>query len=203
MNVRGCWYAGLLVAAVVPALLAVACGGRGGGDETPTVTARTPLPEPTITGNQFVFPERGYSVTIPEGWTTDPNSVVSGPLKVDSFFSSEQVNGVQTNIAVTCEDNPERIGLAEYVDGKLETLRQLDARDLQRLGSLDVSGVQAEMVQYHYVRDDLTIGRVDVMFVGGACAWTVSLTAAPSVVEAGKSTLTTFLSSFELLDGAS
>ncbi len=145
-----------------------------------------------------MFPARGYSATIPDGWTADPNSVASGPLKVDAFFSSEEVDGVQTNIAVACEDNPENVGLAQYVEIKLETLRQLDARDLQRLGALEVSGVPAEMVQYHYERDDLTIGKIDVLFVGGPCAWTVSLTAAPGVLEAGKTVLDQFLRSFQL-----
>jgi hypothetical protein len=194
----GCGFAALVTLA---ALTAAACGGNGGADATPTAagTAPTPLPEPTIQGNQYTFPDRGYSVTIPDGWTPDANSVVSGPLKVDSFFSGEEVDGVQTNIAVSCEDNPENVSLSQYIDVKLETLRQLDARDLERLGSLEVGGAPAEMVRYRFVRDELTISKVDVMFLGGKCAWTVSLTAAPSAIEKGRATLNEFLSSFQLL----
>lgn len=191
------------VAAVLLAatFLLQACGSSGGNDatSTPSPGAPQPPPEPTITGNAFVFPARGYAVKIPEGWTADANSITVGPLKVDSFFSSEKVDGVQTNIAVSCETPSTPITTAEYVESRLETARQLDARDLRRLGALDVGGQQAQMIEYTFVRDQVTVNQVDVVFVGGPCAWTVSLTAAPSVVEAGKSTLDEFLRSFELL----
>lgn len=191
------------VAAVLVAAMFVlqACGSDGGGDatSTPSPEARQPLPEPTITGNEFVFPGRGYAARIPDGWTADANSVTVGPLKVDSFFSPEQVDGVQTNIAVSCEKPSAPITTAEYVENRLETARQLDARDLQRLGSLDVAGQQAEMVEYTFVRDQVTVRRIDVLFVGGPCAWTVSLTVAPAVAEARRSALDEFLRSFELL----
>lgn len=201
LNTRGFRLGLAAVSMAMVALLFGACGGDGGGQATPTTeaSAPTPLPEPTIEGNRYIFPGRGYSATIPEGWTADPNSVASGPMKVDAFFAGEEVEGVQTNIAVACEENPDSVSLSDYVELKLETLKQLDARDLQRLGALQVAGVPAEMVQYSFVREDVTVSKVDVMFVGGPCAWTVSLTAAPSAIEAAKTTLNAFLGSFELL----
>ncbi|HWQ28258.1 MAG TPA: hypothetical protein VNN12_04465 [Dehalococcoidia bacterium] len=201
MNTQGLRLGFAAVFMVMAGLLFGACGGDGGGEATPTpeASAPTPLPQPTIEGNRYIFPGRGYSATIPEGWTADPNSVASGPMKVDAFFAGEEVEGVQTNITVTCEENPDNVGLSDYLELKLETLRQLDARDLQRLGALQVAGVPAEMVQYSFVREDVTASKVDVMFVGGPCAWTVSLTAAPSAIEAAKTTLNAFLGSFQLL----
>lgn len=191
---------GLYVALALATFVGFACGsdgGSNGGTETPEATPRV-FPEPTITGNRYTFPGRGYAVDIPEGWTTDPNSVAAGSLVVDSFFSSEQVDGVQTNITVSCEENP-TVSTSEYVEQRLETIRQLDARDLQRSGALEVAGVPAEMVQYSLVREDVTVGKVDVMFVSGPCAWTISLTAAPSALEAAKTVLGQFLQSFEIL----
>lgn len=178
-----------------------ACGSSGSDDGASTSSpgAPQPPPEPTITGNTFVFPGRGYAVKIPEGWTADANSVTVGPLKVDSFLSSEEIDGVQTNITVSCQELSTAVTTAEYVESRLETARQLDARDLRRLGSLDVGGYQAEMVEYAFVRDQVTIQRVDVMFVGGPCAWTVSLSAAPSAVDAARTVLDQFLQSFEVL----
>ncbi|HXF52252.1 MAG TPA: hypothetical protein VNM43_11280 [Dehalococcoidia bacterium] len=192
---------GLCVALALATLVGFACGsdgGSNGGTETPEAATPRVLPEPTITGNRYTFPGRGYAVDIPEGWTTDPNSVAAGSLVVDSFFSSEEVDGVQTNITVSCEENP-TVSTSEYVEQRLETIRQLDARDLERSGTLEVAGVPAEMVQYSLVREDVTVGKVDVMFVSGPCAWTISLTAAPSALDAAKATLNAFLSSFTIL----
>jgi hypothetical protein len=197
---RARWF--LVMALTGAAMVAlVACGGGGSkdGGSSPVPGSPTPHPQPTIDGSTFNFPARGYAVTIPPGWHANPNSLLAGPQQVDTFFSDDTVEGVQSNIAITCEANPANVSTQQFFQNKLTTLGTLGARDVQQLGSTTVGGVEAQEVAYNLARGDVKIAKVDVMLVTPACAWTIASASAPSLVNQNGTIFQEFLKSFKLV----
>ena len=195
----GRWWLALLVVGLVSS---VACGGGNGSDVGGPTSTPAPQPEPTIVGSQYFFPARGYEALIPDGWNSDANIVVAGPLKIDGFFSPDEVDGVQANISVSCEENPSGASTEQYVENRLGTLQELASTDLKTLGSVSVGGVQGQTVSYTLTRGPTTIRKIDVMVVTSTCAWTVALAAAPSEETQNREVLDRFLESFHLIDGS-
>ncbi len=175
-------------------------GGSSGGVINELTLTPAPQPEPTIAGSRYYFPARGYEALIPDGWHSDANTVVAGPLKVDTFFSPGEVDGVQANVSVSCEENPSGASTEQYVENRLETLHQLAATDVKELGSISVSGVEGQMVSYTLVRGQTTIRKTDVMVVASRCAWLLALATAPSEENQVRDVFDRFLASFRLID---
>jgi hypothetical protein len=94
---------------------------------------------PVITDSQFEFPDKGYSVRFPEGWTPVANFLPGPDFSVDAFFAPEEVNGLQPNIAVNCERLQEGMGLDEYFDAKVNVVKQV-IRVEPEVGSREVDG---------------------------------------------------------------
>jgi len=176
-----------------------ACGSAGGAVNQLTSTP-APQAEPTIEENRYFFPARGYEALIPEGWQSDANSLVAGSLKVDSFYASGEVDGVQGNISVTCEENPSGVSTEQYVQNRLATLRQLAVADLKTLGTVTVGGAQGQMVSYTLTRGDTIVRKIDVMVTASKCAWTLALATAPSEESYNRDVFDRFLESFRLID---
>jgi hypothetical protein len=191
-------------AALVSALALVACNGGGGNSgKTGTATAvptERPHVQPTIDGSVFNFPARGYSATIPAGWHANPNSLLAGSQVVDTFFASDTTDGVQSNISITCEDNPANVGTDQFVQHRLNTLNSLGAKDVKEEGATTVSGVSAQKVSYTLVRDNNTIAKTDIMFATRKCGWVIASANAPSVAQQSGAVFDTFLKSFKLID---
>jgi hypothetical protein len=193
--------------AIASALAAAACSGGGGGKSgtpTPLDTTPTSVPhvDPTIDGSTFFFPGRGYAAVIPDGWHANPNSLLAGPQLVDTFFSPDTVDGVQSNISVTCELNPSNVTTQEFYDTRVATLGKLGAGDVKVLGGSTVAGVAAQGIAYALTRDKITIAKVDLMFATPRCAWTVALASAPSAAGTNTALFDQFLQSFKLLADA-
>ena len=200
--------AAMFTLTALSALVIAGCSSKGsskskGSQGTPaaaTPTAAAPLAQPTINGSSFVFPDRGYAATIPDGWHANPNSLLAGPQQIDAFFSDDTVDGVQSNISVTCEANTTKLTTDEYVQARLKTVQALGAADLKTLPAQTVAGTTAQVVSYSLKRQNTTIDKVDVMFVSPKCAWTVASASAPSAATQVSAKLTTFLQSFKLVD---
>jgi hypothetical protein len=183
----------------------VACNGGGSKSSTPS-SASTPAaeqtahPQPTIDGNTFTFPARGYAAVIPDGWHANPNSLLAGAQTVDTFFAADTVDGVQSNISVTCEENPDNVQTAQFLQNRLATLGRLAAKNLQDLGTTTVAGVPAEKFTYTLERGTTTIQKVDVNFATSKCGWTLAVASAPSTDAQNRTAFDSFLQSFKLLD---
>ena len=137
---------------------------------------------------------------IPDGWQSDANSLVAGPMKVDSFYAADTVDGVQSNISVTCELNPTGVSGADFLKNRLETVSKLSPMDLTDPSPITVGGVQAgTRYSYTLTRSDIVLRKTDVMFVAGACAWTVSAVTAPSQETQTSGIFNAFLGSFQLI----
>ena len=194
----------LALSAVSVAAL-VACSGGGSSDKTgtasPTATpTEKPHVQPTIEGGTFNFPARGYGVLIPNGWHANPNSLLAGTQAVDTFFSADTTDGVQSNISVTCEDNPSNVGTDQFVQTRMNTLGTLGAQDVKTLGPANVGGVQGQKISYTLVRDKVTIQKTDIMFATKRCAWVLALSSAPSAQAQNGTVFDNFVQSFRLTD---
>ena len=162
-----------------------------------------PHAQPTIDGNTFNFPARGYAATIPDGWHANPNSVLAGAQQVDTFFGTETIDGVQSNISVSCEENPDNVPTDPFVTQHVTLLQKLGATEVHSLGTVTVSGVTAQKISYSLARGTTKINKIDVMFTTPACAWTLAAAAAPSVADKNAPTFDAFVQSFRLLPAAS
>jgi hypothetical protein len=201
----------VVTAAALCALVACSSGGGGSktqsgtpgaaGSATPAGTS-TPIAQATIEGDSFIFPARGYAATIPDGWHANPNSLLAGPQTLDTFFSNDTVEGVQSNISVTCEDNQTHIGTDAFVQKRTVTLTSLGATDIQPLAPPTIAGVPAVEVTYTLQRNTLTIRKIDAMFAAQMCLWTLASASAPSVASDTADRFAQFIKSFQLLGGA-
>lgn len=182
-------------------VLASACASDGRGDAAPTPSGtQTPLPEPTITGTSFIFPGRGYRVEFPDGWTPDANSVHAGPLIVDVFFGPEELDGVQSNISVTCEHQTEpKTTTDQFVQNRQRALHAAKAIDLTEDGAMTVAGQDWSVLSYGLEREDVRLHKTEVLLAGDECAWTLAFTAAESAFEQERPKFQAFLDSFEFI----
>ena len=167
------------------------------GQPTPVLPV-TPEPTPIITGNQFEAPTKGYKVLIPEGWIARPNFFPTASSTTDVFFGPEEAGSkVRTNIGVTCEQTEEGTSFDQYVAEKRELLAAVTGRTPETQ-SIEVSGREAAVMTYSLERDP-AVDKVDAVFAGDRCVWTVALTVAGGQVEAQRPLFDQFLGSFQLL----
>jgi len=197
------------LAAILALLLLslTACGGGTGDEEaaepgtTPQPTSpavATPMSTPIITDNLLEFPDKGYSVRFPEGWTPLPDFLPGPGFSVDAFFGPEEIEGVKPNISVTCEEIPEGMSEKEYVDNKVDVVRQITQVEPE-VSSRQVGGREA--VMYRITREDTEppVEKTEVIFATEACGWGIALTVPLSDRTSYYDIYDKFLESFRLL----
>jgi hypothetical protein len=181
---------------LVAALFVSACGD---GDQELETPPTIPLGTPVITNGRFEFAARGYSVQIPEGWTSDANAVTGPDFAADVFFAPEETNGVKPNIAVTCyvlEPGPAR---ENYVENRVGLIRDL-AKDEPRTSDGELAGLDTLIVEYAPQVTGEDIEKTDVLFVHGRCGWIITLTVSAGQREAYQDIFESFLASYQPLE---
>lgn len=187
-----------------------ACGGGAGDEEVaePGTTtqptspaAAAPTKTPTITDNLFEFPDKGYSVRFPEGWTPVPNFLPGPGFSIDAFFAPEEIAGIQPNIAVGCEEVQEDATLREYFDNKVDVVRQVTQVEPE-VSSREVSGQEALM--YRFAREEMEppLEKTEVIFITERCGWNIALTVPYGDRANYYGLFDEFLESFRLLPSA-
>jgi len=165
-------------------LTLAACGG---GDEEvaqPTAAGQataastpTPMNTPTITDSLFEFKDKGYSVRFPEGWTPLANYLPGPDFSIDAFFAPQEIEGVQPNIAVNCEELPEGMTLQEYFDAEVEVVKQV-AKVEPETSSREVDGQEARQLRFTREQNIAApMEKTDVFLITERCGWDISLTA--------------------------
>jgi hypothetical protein len=176
-----------------------ACGGDGEEAGQPTTAAQgTPMSTPIISDSQFEFPDKGYSVRFPEGWTPVANFLPGPDFSIDAFFAPEEVNGLQPNIAVNCERLPEGMKLDEYFDAKVDVVKQV-IRVEPEVGSREVGGEDAKFYRFARQDTDPPIEKTEVFLVTEKCGWDIALTAPYDNPASYEKLFEEFLDSFRLL----
>jgi hypothetical protein len=187
-------------------LILTACAG--GGDEEVTQPAITEQPTspteaaptrtPTITDNLFEFPDRGYSVRFPQGWTPMPDFLPGPGFSVDAFFGPEEIAGIKPNIAVTCEQIPEGMAPKDYFDQKVNAVRAVTQVEPE-VSSREVSGQEARQLRFARQELEAPIEKTEVLFVTEKCGWSIGLTVPYGDRASYQDLLDEFLDSFRLL----
>jgi hypothetical protein len=187
-------------------LALVACGGDGNEVAQPTAAGQstvagtpTPMNTPVITDNLFEFKDKGYSVRFPEGWKPLPNFLPGPDFSIDAFFAPEEVEGVQPNMAVTCEELPEGMTLEEYFDAKVEVVKQVTQVEPET-SSREVDGQDARQLRFtreHNIAAPME--KTEVVFITERCGWDISLTAPLNDRASYHEPFEQFVDSFRLL----
>jgi hypothetical protein len=186
--------------------LAACGGGDGDGEEaapTPAgqpspAAAETPAAEPTITGNLLEFQDRGYSVEFPEGWTPRPNFLPGPSLTIDAFFGPEEIQGIQPNIAISCEKLPEDTTLQEYFDSKVDIVRQV-AEVEPEVGSSEVNGQEGLWSRFEREEADPPLAKTEIVFLTERCGWSIAMTVPLGGATDYQEIFDEFVDSFRLL----
>ena len=198
------WLALLVVAL---ALAAVACQGENGDEDgieaTPEsqatpLTLPTPAGTPIISDSQFEFPDRGYSVRIPDGWSPDANFFGTPFSNIDAFFAPSEEAGVKPNITVTCEVIEEGTALDAYFEPKRELVKELTGTEAG-VRQTQVDGREAFIAEYSPTKEPPKVDRTDIVFVNEGRGWTISLVTPEGQRAVYEPILDDFIASFHLL----
>lgn len=195
--------------AVIVALLSLSLAACGGGDEDeevaeptvaeqPSPAATTPVGTPTIVNNLFEYQDKGYSVRMPEGWSPRPNFLPGPGLSIDAFFAPDEVQGIQPNIAITCEVLPQEMTLREYFDVKVDRVRQVVQVEPE-VGSREVADQEALWSRFAREDADPPLEKTEVVFMTERCAWSIAMTVPLDGETDYQDVLDEFVGSFRLL----
>jgi hypothetical protein len=187
---------------VISMLLLSGCGGGGGGtpQASPTTSGLLPTPAttPVISGDLFEYPERGYSVQIPQGWTAEPNFVASPSVQIDVFFGPLE-GSVQPNISVACQPLPQGTTAEKYFQDKMDLIRALAGTEVEAQ-PVQVSGVDARRATYTSPgQAQAGLDKVEVYFINAHCGWSIALVVPQGQAATYDPVLDAFIGSFKLL----
>lgn len=194
-----------LLACALPAGILGACGDEeSAAPSEPTLSpvfAPTAGPRPTIEGSSYTFPARGYAVAFPEGWTPSPDAITFGSMKTDIFTAPDDGSGAGTTaIVIQCSELEPLPSQSEWSTTRADTYRALGAVDLRDAGHVPVSGADATIYEYTVVTEKGTVKKTDLVFIGGRCAWVVSLGVPESAdTVSARSVFEAFYRSFRLI----
>src|SRR3990172_7976905 len=159
----------LVIGVVLLSLLAVACRGEEktpGPAETGTPEGGffglpTPAGTPIISDSQFEFPARGYSVSIPAGWSAQASYVLRPDEAIDAFFSPTPDEGVQPSITLSCETVEAGTPLEAYAEEKVASAAETAGQEPQ-VSEGQVAGLDAQVVDYSLNGAAPTLDRTDI-----------------------------------------
>jgi len=196
-------------ALAVAAVIATACRSSSGGSKTPTPAARTPVatstaaPTPVVNGDVVTFPNKGYSVKTPQGWTLLPNAsydISNAQFPGDAFFAGRDViNGIQPNISITClKARADQTTTEAFRDGWQAFVQNLTGQKLtaQPRSVGGSTGYEFDYAQSQEAGGPTTADRTDVVLAAGTCRWMFTLLAPPGKRADYSPALDTILGSF-------
>jgi hypothetical protein len=135
----------LVVAAAVAVIFAL--GARVGGNGHPAAEALPPAN--TINGGQEYWSEiKGYSIHIPEGWSTAPASIELDLTSTDVFINADDTGtGIAPTLSITKETLAAGTDLDEYLRNAVDYLGA-GPEGVSKPEPLDVAGMRGYLVDY-------------------------------------------------------
>ncbi len=185
-RLRRSWIACL---AIVVIGCASACGGSAANGttpspETPDVPVATPsavIITATSTPAAYAFPEKGYSVTAPAGWFSQPAAlydVAGASFPTDLFVAPAQSGGIEPSVAISClKPREDQATTEQYRDGWQNFIKLISGVDVEP-SATTVNGSAAFLFKYSQAQangEPLAADRTDVVFVAGSCRWMITL----------------------------
>lgn len=207
-------FAGALAACAVAGAAIAACGGDDDGGTVPTPgitsiaqgTAQslvTPFPTPVVSGGQIDSSAgKGYTATIPDGWSVRANLIQAADASTDVFFEPLAVGAnVQASIAITCivQQAPSE---AEHQAFQATTVARIGVNSNISTSTREVAGRNATVVAYHFKsqNEDNTpeLDKEDYLFSAGDCDWKLTLSVPSGRMAEYRERFDTFLDSFQV-----
>ena len=159
---------------------------------------------PLISGNLLTYPEKGYEVTIPDGWTAKPDYYApfsEVTLWSDVFFAASLDQPPQPSIVVTCTLVDEGTELQAFFDSEMAALDAQLARNgnpERRTSQTQAADRPAYRAEYDRKFPPPPFDKVEVYFVNKGCGWSIHLTAPEGKRAEYEPILEGFIESFRL-----
>jgi len=170
----------LLASALV--LVVLALGLRWGDDARPATEKLPALSGSGLDGaREYASEVKGYSISFPEGWSTQPSSVDLDRTSTDVFFAPGTGEpGVAPTLSVTKESLPSGMNLDEYLGAWLDYM-SAGSRVVSEPEPLDVGGMRGYLVDYEGFSRQQSVQLTAAVLVKGDAGWEIIL-----AVPAGK-----------------
>jgi hypothetical protein len=184
------------------AVLAAACDGSSGGEDsspTPAATATSEGMGPSVVTDGHIRSERfGYEAAIPQGWSATPSFISSATSVIDQLVADMAPSAAPT-ITIECKLEVEAPP-ADWEADEIARAGQLAVGDVTQ-GMKTVAG--AQRVALDYLTSATTPGtrlhRTAVLVPSDPCYFVLLLTATSDVEASAAETFDEFLSGFALL----
>jgi hypothetical protein len=205
----------MLAGCVALGIAAAACSGDDGGTDTvptPGITSIaqgtaqslvTPFPTPLVSGGQIDSSAgKGYTATVPDGWSVRANLIQAADASTDVFFEPLAVGAnVQASIAITCivRQAPSE---AEHQAFQATTVARIGVNSNIAEGERQVAGRTAKVVTYHFKsqNEDNTpeLDKEDYFFSAGDCDWKLTTSVPAGRMAEYRERFDAFLDSFQV-----
>jgi hypothetical protein len=164
--------------AVALVLVVFALGVRWGGGDSTRVTEKLPSPSGGVLegGKEFTSEVKGYSIRLPERWSTQPSSVDLERTSTDVFFEtpSDGEAGVAPTLTVTKETLPAGIDIDQYLANWLDYLSPASS-GMSRPEPLNLAGMQGYLVDYESFSRQQSVQITAAVLVKGDAGWEIVL----------------------------
>lgn len=206
--------AAALAACATLAALLVACGGDDDGISivTPGVTSITeatrqtlvtPFPTPKVTGNEIDSSSgKGYTATIPDGWSVKANLIQAADSSADVFFEPLAIGAnVQASISITCIVR-RAVSEEAHIAFQATTVARIGVNSNVSTSQRDVGGRNATVVSYHFKSQNEAntpeLEKSDYLFSAGGCDWKLTTSAPGGRLAEYQDRFNAFLDSFQV-----
>ena len=158
--------------AVVTALAVLLLGLGLRGESSHAAEA---LPDPTSDvlqgGTVYTSDTKGYSISLPSGWSTSPTSVDLDRTSTDIFYlAATGEPGVAPTVSITRESLARGVSSQEYADFWLDYLKD-GWKYVSEAQPLEISGVQGYLIDYDGPSANRSIEMTSAVFVNGTEGW--------------------------------
>lgn len=207
-------FAGALAACAGLGVVVAACRGDDGGTTvgTPGITSIaqgtaqslvTPFPTPVVADGQVDSSGgKGYTATIPQGWSLRANLIQAADASTDVSFEPLALGAnVQASIAITCivQRAPSE---AEHQAFQATTVARIGVNSNITESERQVAGRTAKVVAYHFKSVNETntpeLDKEDYFFSAGDCDWKLTLSVPAGRMAEYRERFDTFLDSFQV-----
>jgi hypothetical protein len=178
------------------ALGLAACGGGQGQEVTPTEEvgpptetaqagpAELPAVDPNVPLVEYQSPDRGYSISYPQGWQVDVE-----PGFADYFLWSTEGGRPLAQLAVTCNEDALTPDELISVDSAAASL--FGAIDPTSIVPIDIAGTTGKQMRYTVQAGSVAVEQVVAYAPGEKCGWRLGL------ASYGAGTLASYLPLFQ------
>ncbi len=173
----------LVLGLIVSSLLATAAGTvvfalspHWGGPSRPATEALPSSEGVPGGGTEYWSEVKGYSIELPDGWSTEPTSIDFELTSTDVFVSvpSDGKAGVAPTLSITKETIASGIGVDQYLRNWTDYL-SAGPVEMSQPQPLDIAGMQGYLVDYEGSSQERPVQLTAAVLVKGGAGWDIVL----------------------------